>query len=379
MKIKKSILDLVPYPPGKPIEELTREYGIKQVIKLASNENPLGPSPLALKAIRRVLPQIHRYPDGSGYYLKQALSQLLGLSADQILLGNGSNEIIELALKTFMKPGFEVISPVPSFLVYEKAVQALGGKSILVPLKRFRIDLEAILSRIGPRTQIIIINNPNNPTGTTIRKKEWEWFLRSVPDRILILLDEAYIDFVEDKDCPSGLHYIDSGKNLIVFRTFSKAYGLAGLRIGYGLAQPELTDYVNRVRQPFNVNSLAQAAALGALKDQAFYEKTRTLVRAGKKTIEKGLTRMGLSYVPSQANFILIKVPLKAQVVYEALLKKGIIIRSMKSYGLDYYIRVNIGLPRRKPAVFTGLETGASSLNKKAASNKDSQGPSPFV
>ena len=356
MQIRKSILDLVPYPPGKPIEELTREYGIKQVIKLASNENPLGPSPLALKAIRRVLPQLHRYPDGSGYYLKQALSQLLGLSPDQILLGNGSNEIIELALKTFMKPGSEVISPVPSFLVYEKAVQALGGKNILVPLKRFTIDLEAILYRISPRTQIIIINNPNNPTGTIIKKKEWERFLSGVPERILILLDEAYIDFVEDRDCPNGLHYINSEKNLIAFRTFSKAYGLAGLRIGYGLARPELTDYINRVRQPFNVNSLAQAAALGALKDQAFYEKTRTLVRAGKKTIEMGLTRMGLSYVPSQANFILIKVPLKAQVVYEALLKKGIIIRSMKSYGLDNYIRVNIGLPEENQRFLRALK-----------------------
>jgi histidinol-phosphate aminotransferase len=355
MKIRKSILDLVPYPPGKPIEELTREYGIKQVIKLASNENPLGPSPLALKAIRRVLPQLHRYPDGSGYHLKQALRQLLGLSPDQILLGNGSNEIIELALKTFMKPGSEVISPVPSFLVYEKAVQALGGKNILVPLKRFTIDLEAILSRISPRTQIIIINNPNNPTGTIIKKKEWERFLSGVPERILILLDEAYFDFVEDMDCPNGLHYINY-ENLIAFRTFSKAYGLAGLRIGYGLARPELIDYINRVRQPFNVNSLAQAAALGALKDQAFYEKTRTLVRAGKKTIEMGLTRMGLFYVPSQANFVLIKVPLKAQVVYEALLKKGIIIRSMKSYGLDNYIRVNIGLPEENQRFLRALK-----------------------
>jgi histidinol-phosphate aminotransferase len=345
MKIKKSILALIPYPPGKPIEELTREYGIKNVIKLASNENPLGPSPLALRAIRRVLPQLHRYPDGSGYYLKQSLGRLLGLSPEQILLGNGSNEIIELALKTFLKPGYEVISPVPSFLVYEKAVQAMGGKNVLVPLKRFTIDLEAIRNHIGPRTQIIIINNTNNPTGTVIRIKEWERFLSSVPDRVLILLDEAYIDFVDDPDCPNGLNYIQSEKNLIVLRTFSKAYGLAGLRIGYGLARPELSDYINRVRQPFNVNSLAQAGALGALKDQAFYERTRSLVRTGKKGIESGLAEMGLFFVPSQTNYILIKIPLKAQVVYEEMLKKGIIIRSMKSYGLDDYIRVNIGLP----------------------------------
>lgn len=345
MKIKKSILGLIPYPPGKPIEELTREYGIQNVIKLASNENPLGPSPLALRAIRKVLPQLHRYPDGSGYYLKQTLGRLLKVSPEKILLGNGSNEIIELALKTFLKPGFEVISPIPSFLVYEKAVQAMGGKNILVPLRRFTIDLEAIQDRISPRTQIIIINNPNNPTGTIIKKKEWERFLSSVPDRILILLDEAYIDFVEDPDCPNGLEYINSEKNLIVFRTFSKAYGLAGLRIGYGLAPQELADYINRVRQPFNVNSLAQAGAMGALRDQIFYQKTLSLVHDGKKTIELGLAKMGLFFVPSQTNYILIKVPQKAQVIYEALLKKGIIIRSMKSYGLEDYIRVNIGLP----------------------------------
>lgn len=356
MKIKKSILSLIPYPPGKPIEELTREYGIQDVIKLASNENPLGPSPLAVKAIRKNLSQLHRYPDGSGYYLKQSLSRVLGVPPEQILLGNGSNEIIELALKTFLKPGFEVISPVPSFLVYEKAVQAMGGKNILVPLKRFTIDLEAMADRIGPRTEIIIINNPNNPTGTIIKKKEWDRFLSNVPDRILILLDEAYIDFVEDRDCPKGLDYIDSGKNLIVFRTFSKAYGLAGLRIGYGLARPDLADYINRVRQPFNVNSLAQAGALGALRDQTFYEKTLTLVRAGKKTIELGLSQMGLSFVPSQTNYILIKVPQKAQEVYEAMLKKGVIIRSMKSYGLEDYIRVNIGLPEENRRFLRALK-----------------------
>ncbi len=345
MKIRKSILNLIPYPPGKPIEELTREYGIQKVIKLASNENPLGPSPQALRAIRQVLSQLHRYPDGSGYYLKQSLSRFLGLLPEQILLGNGSNEIIELTLKAFLKPGFEVISPVPSFLVYEKAVQAMGGKNIQVPLKRFSIDLGAMMDQINPRTQIIIINNPNNPTGTIIKRKEWERFLNHIPDRILIILDEAYIDFVEDPACPNGLNYINCGKDLIVIRTFSKAYGLAGLRIGYGLARPELADYINRVRQPFNVNSLAQVGALGALKDQAFFERTRTLIRSGKKTIEMGLDRMGLVYVPSYTNFILIRVPQKAQVVFEAMLKKGIIIRSMKSYGLEDYIRVSIGLP----------------------------------
>jgi len=356
MKIKKSILDLTPYPPGKPIEELMREYGIQEVIKLASNENPLGPSPRALGAIRRALSQLHRYPDGSGYYLKQALSRFLRLEPEQILLGNGSNEIIELALKTFLKPGVEVISPFPSFLVYEKAVQALGGKNLLMPLKQFTIDLEGMMDRINPRTRIIIINNPNNPTGTIIKRREWERFLKGVPDRILILLDEAYIDFVEDPDCPNGLEYVNSAKNLLVIRTFSKAYGLAGLRIGYGLAQTDLADYINRVRQPFNVNSLALAGALGALQDKAFYEKTRTLVRTGKKALEKQLAEMGIYYVSSHTNFILIKVPQKAQAVYEAMLKKGIIIRSMESYGLEDYIRVNIGLPEENRRFLRALK-----------------------
>ncbi|MEW6184459.1 MAG: histidinol-phosphate transaminase [Thermodesulfobacteriota bacterium] len=345
MKIKKTILELTPYPPGKPIEELTREYGIQEVIKLASNENPLGPSAKALSAIRRILPQLHRYPDGSGYYLKQALSRRLGVAPDQILLGNGSNELIELSLKTFLRPGAEVISPFPSFLVYEKAVQALDGKNILVPLRRFVVDLQGMLDRISPRTRMIIINNPNNPTGTIFNKKDWELFLKAVPKPIPILLDEAYIDFVDDPDCPNGLEYLQDHPNLFVIRTFSKAYGLAGLRIGYGLTGRDPADYINRVRQPFNVNALALAGALGALSDQPFYEKTRSLVRQGKKSLEKALEGLGLSFIPSQTNFILIRVPQKGQEVFEAMLHKGIIIRSMRSYGLEDYIRVNIGLP----------------------------------
>lgn len=356
MKIKKSLLDLVPYPPGKPIEELTREYGIKKVVKLASNENPMGPSPQATRAIRQALSQLHRYPDGSGYYLKQALCRLLGVNPEQILLGNGSNEIIELSLRTFLSPGYEVISPSPSFLVYGKAVQALSGKNILVPLKGFTLDLEGMVDRVGPRTQVIIVNNPNNPTGTIIKRKSWERFLEAVPSRILILLDEAYIDFVEDPDCPNGLNYLDSGKPLLVLRTFSKAYGLAGLRLGYGLSRPDLVDYMDRVRQPFNVNSLAQAGVLGALKDQRFYEDTKTLVRKGKKALERGLTRLGLSYVPSETNFIMIKVPRKAQDIFEAMLTKGVIIRSMKSYGLDDYIRVNVGLPEENRIFLRALK-----------------------
>ena len=343
--VKKSIQSLVPYPPGKPIDELTREYGIQDVIKLASNENPLGPSPKAVLAIQRELGRLHRYPDGSGYYLKRALSRRLKVDGNRIFLGNGSNEIIELALKTFMAPGDEVLSPFPSFLMYAKAVQALGGKNRLIPLKGFTVDLRGLLKGLVPRTKIVIVNNPNNPTGTVVTRKDWEYFLKRVPSGVLILLDEAYIDFVEDPDCPVGTDYLAAHKNLLVVRTFSKAYGLAGLRIGYGLTSPELADYLNRVRQPFNVNSLALAGALGALEDQAFYRKTRRLILNGRKKLEKELQRLGLRVIPSQTNFILIEVPGEAQSVFEAMLRRGVIIRSMKSFGLDRFIRINVGLP----------------------------------
>jgi histidinol-phosphate aminotransferase len=343
--VKKTIQDLVPYPPGKPIDELTREYGIRDVIKLASNENPLGPSPKAVLAIQKELAQLHRYPDGSGYYLKQALSKSLKVDSSQVFLGNGSNEIIELALKTFMTPGDEVLSPFPSFLMYAKAVQALAGRNRLIPLAGFTVDLKGLLKGIGPRTRIVIVNNPNNPTGTVVTRKDWEYFIKRVPSGVLILLDEAYIDFVEDPDCPVGTDYLAQHKNLLVVRTFSKAYGLAGLRIGYGLTSPELADYLNRVRQPFNVNSLALAGALGALEDDSFYQKTRRLILSGRKKLEGGLERLGLRVIPSQTNFILIEVPLEAQSLYETMLRQGVIIRSMKSFGLDRFIRINVGLP----------------------------------
>jgi histidinol-phosphate aminotransferase len=343
--VKAYIKALVPYPPGKPIDELTREYGIRQVVKLASNENPLGPSPRAVAAIVADLPNLHRYPDGSGFYLKSALSRRFGTPPEGIFLGNGSNEIIELALKTFIAPGDEVLSPFPSFLMYSKTVQALGGRNKFIPLKRYRIDLDGMLRGLGPRSRILIVNNPNNPTGTIIRRKEWERFLEQVPPRVLILLDEAYIDFVDDPECPLGTDYLGVEQNLLVIRTFSKAYGLAGLRVGYGLSRPELTDLMNRVRQPFNVNSLAQAGALGALQDEAFYNKTKRIIQQGKAFLEQNFRNLGVRYIPSQTNFILVKVPLPAQELYERMLRQGVIIRSMKSFGLDRFIRINIGLP----------------------------------
>lgn len=328
------------------MEELTRESGITKVIKLASNENPLGPSPLAVEAIREALSGLNRYPDGSGFYLKEALSRKFGIAPPGILLGNGSNEVIELALKTFVNPGEEVLSPFPSFLMYAKAVQALGGSNHLVPLKRHRIDLSALLRGVGRRTKIIIVNNPNNPTGTIVLKRAWELFLDRVPPQVLILLDEAYIEFADDLRCPRGVDYLGERKNLLVIRTFSKAYGLAGLRVGYGLGHPYLIDLMDRVRQPFNVSALALAGALGALRDESFFKKTLGVIQSGKRDLERDFQSLGLPFIPSQSNFILVKVPIDSRKLFEVLLRKGVIIRSMASFGLPRYIRVNVGLPK---------------------------------
>jgi histidinol-phosphate aminotransferase len=341
----KGIEKLIPYPPGKPIEELERELGITGSIKLASNENPLGPSPLALQAIRDNLNKINRYPDGSGFYLKSRLADIFGLNRDRIIIGNGSNELIELIIRTFLSPGEEVIQAFPTFLVYEKIVTGAGGESVTVPLKDFRIDLDGISGAITPKTKIIFVNNPNNPTGSAFSRDEAASFLRSVPDDILIVLDEAYIEFVTDRDIANGLDFLKDYKRLILLRTFSKLYGLAGLRIGYGFASEELIDYMNRVRQPFNANSLAQAAATAALGDTEFISATLKLVRDGLTYLYGQLDTLGLEYMPTQTNFFLIRMPLGGKKVYELMLREGVIVRSMESYGLKEYIRINVGLP----------------------------------
>jgi histidinol-phosphate aminotransferase len=342
---KRGIQELIPYPPGKPIEELERELGITGSIKLASNENPLGPSPKAVQAILSRVGTLNRYPDGSGYYLKSKLSSKLGLPPEQLIIGNGSNEIIELVIRTFLNVDDEVIQAFPTFLVYEKMVRGAGGKITSVPLSHMKIDLEAVMGVITPKTKIIFINNPNNPTGSILAKKELTDFLRTVPEDIMVVLDEAYIEFVTDPDVGQGLDLLPSFPLTIVLRTFSKLYGLAGLRIGYGFSSVEVIDYMNRVRQPFNVNSLAQAAATAALDDADFVSRTLTLVREGLSYLYDSLRDMGLETVPTETNFFLIKVPVAAREVYERMLKEGVIIRSMDSYDLKNYIRVNVGLP----------------------------------
>lgn len=343
--IPENIATLAAYPPGKPLEELEREYGITGAVKLASNENPLGPSPLALQAIHSHLADLHRYPDSNVYYLKQRLSHHLGIEPEQLIIGNGSDEILDLIVRTCLSPGEEVLSVTPTFLMYGLITQAAGGVFRPIPLRDFRVDLEAVLTALTPQSKLIILNNPNNPTGTVFYRAEWENFLRALPAGVVVVLDEAYIDFVDSEDIPAGLEYLDEWRPLIGLRTFSKAYGLAGLRIGYGYGPSELLGYLNRLRMPFSVNSLAQAAALAALDDQDFLHRTRQVVREGLAYLCQELDRLGVGYVPTQANFLLIHLERDSQEIYQRLLREGVIVRAMSSYHLPEYIRVNAGLP----------------------------------
>ncbi len=336
------IRTLAPYPPGKPVEELEREYGIRDSIKLASNENPLGPSPKAVAAIQRALAELHRYPDGSGYYLKRALAQKLGVSPDALILGNGSNEIIELVVRTFLRPGEEAVSADQSFAIYRLVVQAQGGQNRIVPLRRYTHDLEAMLDAISSRTRIVFLANPNNPTGTIFRRQEWEEFIAQVPPHVIVVMDEAYCEFVDDPDYPNSLASQRPGRALVTLRTFSKIYGLAGLRIGYGVAPPELVDLMDRVRAPFNVSSLAQVAALAALEDDEHVERTRQCNREGMAYLQAELRRLKLDFVPSWANFLLVRVGNGVR-VYEALLREGVIVRPMGVYGFPEHVRISVG------------------------------------
>lgn len=343
--VSEEIENLIPYPPGKPIEELEREYGIQGSVKLASNENALGPSPKAVHAIKDALDGLHRYPDGSGYYLKESLAKFYDLDPENLIIGNGSNEIIELIFRTFLLPGDEVVVARPTFVVYELVAQASRGKSVVVPLKDMTYDLESMLEKITPRTRFVFVANPNNPTGTIVKRNAFERFLSSVPDDVIVVLDEAYCEYVTDSEFPSGIEYWNAGKLVVVLRTFSKVYGLAGLRIGYGIASTELINNMNKVRQPFNVNSLAQIGARVALNDRKHVEMSRENNKKGIDYLFGELRDLGYFCLPTQANFFLIRVGNNAAEIYERLLRKGVIIRPMKGYNLDEYIRVTVGLP----------------------------------
>ncbi len=321
-RVPEYIRSLIPYAPGKPIEEVEREYGIEGSVKLASNENPLGPSPKAVKALQERLQQLHLYPDGDCFYLRRALAAKLGVSPEQLIFGNGSNEIIELAVRTFMRPGDEAVMAHQAFVVYRLVVQAAGGCCKLVPLRDFTHDLETMARAITPRTRVLFLANPNNPTGTIYRKKEWERFLERVTSEVLVIVDEAYFEYVAHPDYPDSLVYQGANKSILTLRTFSKLYGLAGLRIGYGIGDKGMVDLMHRVRQPFNVNAAAQWAALAALEDHEHVKRTLEVNRQGMDYLREEMARMGLEQIPSQANFILVRVG-NGQDIFERLLRQG--------------------------------------------------------
>lgn len=353
LQVSEHIRTIRPYVPGKPIEELERELNIKNAIKLASNENPLGPSPLAIKALRKGITVLNRYPDGGCFYLKKALSKKLGIMEDEIIFGNGSNEVIELAVRTFLMPGDEAIMAHPSFVVYSMIVQAAGGKNIIVPLKEWRHDLNTMASMITDRTRLIFIANPNNPTGTINTGNEMDSLMEKVPDGVLIVIDEAYYEYVTSKDYPDTMKYLRDGRDILILRTFSKIYGLAGLRIGYGIAKADIINEMNKVRQPFNINTLAQLASISALEDEGHIVKSREINEEGKEFLYKEFSSMGIDFLPTEANFIYI--PLKkdnAGLLYNELLKMGVIVRPMD----ESHIRVTIGLPKENKRFVIALK-----------------------
>ena len=341
-QIPEYIRKLVPYAPGKPVEEVEREYGIAGSIKLASNENPLGPSPKALRAIREKLGQLHLYPDGDCFYLKTRLAEKLKVSPEQLIFGNGSNEVIELAVRTFLRPGDEAVMARQAFVVYQLVIQAAGGIGRSVPLKNFTHDLDAIAAAITTKTRIVFLANPNNPTGTIFHRGEWERFLRRIPSDVLLVVDEAYFEYVEDPEYPDSLLYHESGRPLLTLRTFSKLYGLAGLRIGYGIAAKEIIDLMQRVRQPFNVNAPAQWAALAALDDSDHVRRSLETNRLGMEYLRNELAALGLEQVPSWANFILVRVG-NGNDFFQRLLAQGVIVRPVGVYEFPEYVRVTVG------------------------------------
>ncbi|PPC87020.1 MAG: histidinol-phosphate transaminase [Methylotenera sp.] len=336
---------IAPYQGGKPISELAREMGLNEsdIVKLASNENPLGISPKAQMAIEDAIYDIARYPDGNSFALRQVVAQKFNVAHNQIVFGNGSNDILELAARAFLHSGCEAIYSQHAFAVYPLVTQAVGATGVVVPAKDFAHDLDAFVKAITPKTRLIFIANPNNPTGTLLAKDVLKAFLQQVPKNVLVVLDEAYDEYLSANHKSEAITWLSEFDNLIISRTFSKAYGLAGLRIGFGLMHANVADMLNRVRQPFNVNNVAQAAAVASLADDDFVERSYALNQAGMVQITQGFTALGLSYIPSFANFISFKIE-NAALVNQQLLKNGVIVRPIANYEMPDYLRVSIGL-----------------------------------
>ncbi len=352
----RNVCDIAPYQGGKPIEELAREVGLNpdEIVKLASNENPLGLSPQAQAAIEEAILDVSLYPDGNAFSLRQALSQHYGVRPEQLVFGNGSNDVLELIARAFLTQEDEVIYSQHAFAVYPLVTQAIGAKGVLVPAVEYGHDLDGFLKAITPRTKLIFIANPNNPTGTLLDKIEVLAFLKAVPANVIVVLDEAYDEYLPEAQKSESIAWLEQFENLIVSRTFSKAYGLAGLRVGYGIASAEVIDLLNRVRQPFNVNNIAQAAAIASLRDADFVAKSYALNQAGKVQISQGLSELGLDYIPSFGNFVSFQVA-NSMAVNQQLLARGVIVRPVSNYDLPDFLRVSVGLFDQNVKFLTAL------------------------
>ena len=355
----QGVQGLQPYQPGKPIDELARELNLDPagIIKLASNENPLGPSQKSIAAIEAALRELCRYPDGNGYILKAKLAERYGLDSAQFTLGNGSNDILELAARAFVTSGDEIVYSEHAFAVYPIVTQALSAHHVKVPAKAWGHDLEAMAAAVTERTRLVFIANPNNPTGTMVGRGELQEFLARVPETVIVVLDEAYCEYMDSADYPDGLEFLANTPNLIIARTFSKAWGLAALRVGYAASSIEIADVLNRVRQPFNVDALGLAAATAVLDDHDYLERSRNENRKGLLQLKSGVEALGLAYIPTECNFLTVDVGQLAEPVYEALLGQGVIVRPIAAYGMPHHLRISVGLEHENSRCLTALES----------------------
>lgn len=344
------IRDLQPYQAGKPIEELERELGIQNIVKLASNENPLGVSPRVQSALQEAVRGLARYPDANGFYLKEALANKLGVASTQITLGNGSNDVLELLARTYVQPHHEVIFSQHAFVVYPLVTKAIGATPVQIPAVDYGHDLDAMAAAVNENTRMIFIANPNNPTGTFLSSDNLHAFLNKIPTHVLVVLDEAYYEYVADSERAPSVEWIAKYPNLVVSRTFSKAYGLAGLRAGYAVSHPSVADLMNRIRQPFNMNQLALTAALAALEDEAFLAESVAINSAGMAQLQEFCDKQGLNYISSHGNFLTIEVGPEALEIYQQLLQAGVIVRPVTGYELPNHLRVSIGLKEENSA-----------------------------
>ncbi len=358
VKPQRGLDAIKPYVPGKPIEEVQREYGLKDVIKLASNENPLGPPPEALAAIERALPRLNLYPDGQSYYLRHALAEHLGVGPEQIAVGNGADGIIVQVCLAYLDEESEVIVSRSSFPVYDIYTHVMRARLVKTPLRDYGLDLEAMAGAVGDRTRLIFVCNPNNPTGTIVTADEVEAFMSKVPDHVLVVFDEAYYEFVDSDQFPDTLRYIREGRgNVLVMRTFSKAYGLAGIRLGYAVADPEVLAPLNRVKEPFAVNLLAQVAGVAALKDEAFLKESVAVNHAGRLFLYEQFERLGLRYIKSHTDFVLVEIGPQATTVAQMLLERGVIVRACGGYDLPHFLRITVGTPAQNARLVEALES----------------------